>query len=715
MFTVIICSADFIHDTKSNYSHIIDAISKSEDCALCVWNTQAETFEQALPDLPKIISGKPQWRAIVVQDAITFGMDYINKRNPFDVVGSTRVIQDYDENRIFNIWEELEALETAGEKIDESLWAKLDELVAASRCSILEHRNTKRLKYDAAVRNPLTKLGVWLSGISDKHPDKYEQVNPSFYDESTEINREYYRELLNNGVLVSEIEQYHILKSKYDILTSNFKTGSMLIKKPETILVVSERVKELAQEEFYSAPGEFEEIEYSNFCDDNLYVGKMRFLFFDITYENDRKSTKDYLAYLSSILTFAKHELPDNIVRSERVYKGETKINDERIVHFYTKYLSKLDKTRRVLLTSMKKRLGDYEKQDVSMEEAIETFEAEVTVPVVIQKEFNRNELMAKYKGIGLAKDCPGDEYHYWYNQVRDIMKKFIRFLREPRRALKKSVKTDFRLKNAIVSERAINLNEFQVEDIQYKLIEEEQKMIETTTVALFKTKEYTDKLEKADKEVRRGISQRMTRKKTVLVGVIAAVAYLFGFLPLIFSSVNDAKSLTFSAIVTGIAIALFLVAGFVFILVMRKRLVNLFKHFNYVMSGILSEIDNGLNSFSRYLSHACNVMREFSILNWLNKKEDVKLNIIKKHINDIEAKIKETEEMFAGDYSYRLGRYADEEPYAYDFTVACDYAYDIPYEESDITMEFISKDNYVVSPLVYIDSITVTREELYD
>ena len=238
---------------------------------------------------------------------------------------------------------------------------------------------------------------------------------------------------------------------------------------------------------------------------------------------------------------------------------------------------------------------------------------------------------------------------------------------------------------------------------------------METATISLYRTKEYTDKLEEADKEVRRGIAQRMTKKATAIAGLIAVLAYFIGFMPLLFSNLNTVKSFLFSLGVTGIALFAFLVIGFVFLFVLRKRLVNRIKHFNFEMSGILSSIDNGLKSFSRYLSHACNVMREFSVLNWLKKDEDIKLNILKKHIRDIDFKIKETEEMFAGDYSFKLSVNDEEEPYLYDFSVPRDYDYPIPYYETDAMMLFISKENWVITSMDYADSITITREELYD
>lgn len=715
MFTVIICSSEFINNLQNHYSYIIDVVSKSEKCAFCTWNTHATTLEAALPELQYIISGKPMWRAVVVQDSLTFGMDCIDKRNPFDAVGAINVIQDFNESRIFNKLDELLAFEKSGTKIEPEKWADLDEQIQISNNLIKEYRKKKKENYSAAVSNPLTRLGIWLTGITDKQPSVLPGIPEYLFDDSVEIDRNYYLSLLKAGVLVSEIEQYHILRYKYETLVSNFDKDSMIVKKPEQILVLSERINTHADDSFYSKQGDYEEIEYSNFCDDNLYCGRMRFVFSDIQIENNVRNTKDYLTFVSSMVTFAEHEMPDNTVRSQRVYKAETIIDDEKIISFYSKYLSKLYKTKKLLLASQKKYIDDCEKKDVSAEEASGTFESDVHIPVIIQTEYSKNELLAKYNKIGLSKDCPVDEYHYWYNQIREITKKFIRYLREPRRSVQVAVKNDFRKNNTISSKRARNLTDFQLEDIQYHLIEEEQKMIETKTETIFKTKEYTDKLDKADKEIRRGISQRMTKKKTVIVGLIAVAAYFIGFIPLIFGNLNTISSFVFSLAITGIILGIFLIIGFIYLFKLRKKLINRFKHFNYVMSGILRDIENALDEFAVYLSHTCNVMREFSVFKWLNKKEDINLNILKKHIRDIECKTKEIEEMFVSDYNTRIDDFSDELPYTYDFTVARDYSYDIPYEDAETIIEYVIKGNQIKSSIGYIESVTLTREELYD
>ena len=126
------------------------------------------------------------------------------------------------------------------------------------------------------------------------------------------------------------------------------------------------------------------------------------------------------------------------------------------------------------------------------------------------------------------------------------------------------AVREEFHSRSKIDDKRAALLTEYQQEDVYFKMLEEEQNMVETVTTQLYNTAEYNRRMNEADKEIRRGIGQRMTKKKTLIVGVIAFVSYLIGFIPLFVSNANDEKSLSTSLIFIAIAVSTFLFCGFI-------------------------------------------------------------------------------------------------------------------------------------------------------
>jgi len=269
--------------------------------------------------------------------------------------------------------------------------------------------------------------------------------------------------------------------------------------------------------------------------------------------------------------------------------------------------------------------------------------------------------------------------------------------------------------KSFIDDERILCLTERQREDVEYNLLDEEEKMVDTKTPALFNNRKYAEMIDEADKEIRENIAQRMTKKKTVITALIAIGAFLFGFIPLLFSNTNTVGSFLASLTLTGIAVGILLVIGIIFLIRIRKKLINRFIHFNKVMGGILNGINDGLTAFSKYLSHACNVMRGFSVLNYSEKCRISQQTIIAKHVYDIRKKVDEFSELFYGYIDLSTVRGGDIEPYYNDYSVLCEYDYEIPYELCKTNVEFLQIGNVVEVPIDYVKSVSLTREELYD
>lgn len=715
MFTVVICSKSFVRSIRQNCAYILELIAQNPACGICLWDPEADSFEDALPDLKNVIAGKPKWRAIVVQDAETFGREKINQRNPFDAVGSVGALPDFGERRILSDLDDIVAA-TDEASVAAAVAGALGEPIAESARRIREYRERKQRNYAGAVKSPLTRLGLWLCGLPANAQPEYPITWPAELQEDTvPVDGAYYCTLHRCRLLASEIEQYHSMSYRYRAMSAAFDEGAQVERKPEMVLVISERNARCADEVFKTSSEHHEELEYSNFCDDNLYGDRMRFVFFDVNYENNIRSTADYLSFASLVSVYAESEIPEGAIRPGYVYKSTAVMNKRAVKALFDRYLAKLKRTRQVLANLFRRQEQNRAKKDLSREDAIELFESDERIPVVIRQAPDRNEFMAEHKKLGLAKDCPRDEYHYWYDQVTEITKKFIRFLREPRRAVKTAVKSDLRARSVIDDERIWNLDEFQREDIQFRLAEEEQQMVESTAANLFNTAEFTRRIDKADREVRKKIGQRMTRKKTVIVGLIALAAYLFGFLSLIFENTFSVDTFLCALLVIGISLGVIALCAFVYLLVMKKRLKDRVLHFNKEMSGMLMGIDFSLKDFSRYLSHACNVMREFSIFNCFEKNEDKKLNTIRKHICDIDGKIHQIGELILS-YNVEEPEFAEDvEPYYYDFTLMRNYTYEMPYTQTVTSIEFLMKGNEVIVPIDYIEKITIEREEIYD
>ena len=680
MFTVIVCDEHIISDCYHKYHIYLKPFFDSDNFAFCAWNTNADSLDEALPGLKDIIKHKKEWRAIVVNDSFIWGFDSVCKQNPFDFVNSKK------KNYQFSSFEQ-----------------------------VMEFRAAEKDVVNTALTNPLVKLSSWLCGtsISSQPLVCYSDEKETIYNAvDSEV---YYDALEKMNLRPSAVEFDWSRDYKFRKLPEQFELHGELFNPPKSIIALSERAKNSETELNELAWTGHTEFEYSQFYLDNLYPEKLRYMLFDISYIKGCKNENDYFNFLTAVMLLATYECPNGIIRSNRVYKLDMNINSDCVRDLCNKYHSKLWSTL-AKIDDISKNLKEKEEQPVDSNTVEECFESDVDISIDVVNSESRDNLRAKYSKIGLAKDYPLDEYEYWDDQFHTINKYFVRFLKEPRRAVKSATKEDFRVMNKIDDERALRLNEYQKEDATNDLEEEEQHMVATSTTQLFNTAQYSQQMREADRNIRRGIEQRMTKKKTMFVGMFAAIAYFIGFLPLLFGNLNTTKSLVFSLSVTGIVLGIFLLIGFIYLFVLRNRLINRFKHFNYVMSGILKEVESGVNKFAKYLSHACNVMRDFSVLNYSESSNRKKQHILSNHKRIISKKISEVNELFSSyidSNEIRLDHEA--RPYNFDFTVMKDYEYEIPYSETGKTIDYLQDGNKITIPVDYVETFTLTREELYD
>lgn len=675
MFTVLICDKNVIDECYGEFNVYLKPFLDNPSFAFCRWNPQGTSISDAVPELFETIKAKKEWQAVIIYDKDIIGLSGISRANPFDFAKSV---------------------------------ANPEQLNSSEE--ILKFREDKKAAYNRALDNPLVKLSSWILGL----PIRGTQL-PEEYSNLPDASDENYFEVLDDeriNPLDLELEKLRIEKQL--LLEQNFSQESLLFVPPKQVIVVAERVPAPSSlTEDISV--KHDEFEYSRFYEDNLYNDKLRYLLSDVSYVDGARNASDYLKFLIFILLLAGNDCPISAIRVNRVYKVNTLFNQERLAQLYYNYHKKLAVTG-AKLRLMEKRALEKEKQELSSELARILFEKDIVIPVHTGSEYRRGDLMSDYRGLGLASDCPRDEEKFWDNQYHTIGTRFIRYLREPRRAVEMAVKLDLHKNNKITDERAIQLNEYQREDIEIHLNDAEHKMVKTVTTKLYDTAKFNEQLDKADKELRHEIGQRMTKKQTIFLGITACLAFLFGFLPLLFSNLNTAKSFLFSLTATGIAVGLLALVGFVFLLVKRVRMANMFKKFNAVMNSIINEIESGLGTFSTYLSHACSVMRSFSVLKRLKHPISQKRETILFHEAIVDRNIKEAQKAFSGFVSFENVNYdAQCDAYNHDFSKMEEPEYQMPYEDIQMSIEFLQQGFMINVPVDYLEVVTMTREELYD
>jgi|GEM_PF-6250983 len=739
MFTVVIAEKKFINKYEQ-YKTFLSPMLDKDKFAFCYWDREGENLEEMLPDLYELIQYKNDWKAVILNQ------DGLNELNPFNY---TKFVDDYVVKRNPD-------------------WQK-----------IKERRKVRFEAYEKAANNPLTKLTSALCGtpvfdLTVQDENTYSEIvagNKELYEYMLELQldavntleaannlKNYKLNAVKHIVPESKVDYFiECVKSKntkeiislvsedgivdainligdndprysdpeyvewivdstkrlnlFNELANNF---SLKDKLPTDVICVAPRTFDTESYNINMNWQDKDECEYTTFTNRNLFNGNLKFILFDMLPKDHKQYHFDELKLCCLLLLLATNGIEQGVVAGGKIYNADLIISTDAIRDVCLNYISKLKATK-TLINEVKKDIAEEESKPLDNEESRKLFEADIKIPVEINSDFDKNQLMAKYDTIGLSKDCPTDEYHFWYNQSRSISKLFVRYLREPRRAVKKAATVDLRANSTIDDERILRMTENQLEDIEFRLQEEEQAMIETTTARIYETASCKKEIDEADKELRRKIGQRMTRKTTIIASLIAIAAYFLGFIPVLFSNLNNTTSSVFSLYFTLGAVGIFALIGFVCLIVLRKQLKDRFKHFNYVMSGVLNDIDNSLHAFSRYFSRMCNVMRAFFVMDYSKNTLSPRQKALKKHESDINKQIDEVMRLFANYVDGQVAIPTDCEPYNYDFTVMGKYDYEMPYPCFDEEIEYMQAGNKIKVPVNFIKAVTLTREELYD
>lgn len=654
MFTVVITEQEHLEGMEGYRPYLLPFMDRSDIC-FCRWFPEGESLAEAVPDLMEAVYRRDCWRLIVVMPD-----QGIRQKNPFELVHYENPVRDPEED----------------------LKAYLNRV-----------RSAKKEAYYAAARLPLTRLMTWLcaSPLVTSGQNQAE-ADPEF--------AEYAAEIQIKNQLREEIRSSETLE----------------IPLPSEILCLARRCCQEPDYDIKRAWNSYYDAEYSRFYDWNLYFDKMRYLIFDTLPKNHVSYNYDYLRFLYVLALLAHNEIPQSSLAPNRVYNIFCQTDEQTLRRLLEKYDDKLKLTEENLTYECEQLIRE-KLPAMSDEEARKQFCIPITIPVSSVSEFDESSLYASGK-VAIATDVPVNETVRWQEDYRRSGQGVVKYLKTPRRALKKAGQNLRMLCNADLN-YAGRLNDFQLEDVADFTAEEELQMVSTSTMLITDGEKYTREMEKNDREIRKRIRRRLTAARCWTLSLSAVGLYGLSFLFMWIMNRDAEEGVFLSAMVALGCVGLLGLAALVTLICLRSPLKHQLKAFNQVIFTLIQDMHRSMTHFSIYMSHACNMMRGYSILNFRREHEnpnDLKIKVFKKHIYDIRRKREEVREVFGFLLLKSGSSTGNEEPYPYDFTRAVDYPYPVPYMQGQWRMvEFMQKGNLVEVPVDFIRRIGIRREELYD
>ena len=660
MFTVVIAEQTHI-SAIAEYRMFLRPFLDESQVAFCSWNTQGNTLDEILPELGRTVAQKASWRALVL-----LGQEGYPSRNPFDRIDYVHPAQGKHESD--------------GEYA-QRLW------------------EARSVAFEEAARQPLTKLMTFLNQLPMERGDLPKDALQEEEDDGFALYREARQESLYKHQLRKAILEGH--KQEFAL--------------PGEILCVALRTCPVSSENIRDAWEPHVDHQYTRFYDWNLYFDKMRYLVFDLVPKSHQRYTFDYIRFLYTLLLLTNHPIPQGCLRPHRLYNLDCENDETALQELFARYDAKLLATderlaQRIhnLRTEVKPRLTDQEAQSI--------FCGKVTVPVTVAREFDRSSLFVSPEDLGLSTDCPADELSTWQHEYAGTQKALNQYLKYARRGLTRAA-SDVKNLNTMDTDRVRDLNTFQLEDVTEHVTNEELAMVRTQTIDLEDPSFYTKESMEAARQVEKKIGQRMSRKATLAVGISCLAVFLIGCLPMLLMGFSQAKTLPLRLMMMVGALALLAGVSLVCLLALRRSLRKKYSNFNGAMGGVVNQVTQSNEKFSEYLSHACNMMRGYSVLNHYAENDDPSSRlerVMQKHRMDI-LRCREELRDSVGQYLNDQETY-EEDPYLYDFSRPVDYNYPLVYRESQSGLvEFLEPGNTLAVPVSFIKAITVRLEELYE
>ena len=416
-------------------------------------------------------------------------------------------------------------------------------------------------------------------------------------------------------------------------------------------------------------------------------------------------------------MLLAANEIPMSALNPNRVYALDCQNDEQALKKLLRSYDNKLASTLAKIRADIF-HIENKPKPRLSDRDAAAIFCSNVTVPVNMLGTFDTDSLFVTEMNLGLSGDCPQKEEDKWETLYRGTRRSLVRYLKLPQRALRKAT-VDFHRLNKADLDDAGRLNEYQLEDVAEHTAEEELKMVDTHTCDAYDIDRYNKDLDAQNKRVHTVIEKRMTRKWTITLGILALVCYLIGFLPMFLSNFRAERGILFALFFFLVGAGAMALIAYVSLFFLKKPLRASISWYNGIMKGITRDVEGSLGNYSKYLSHACNVMRGNSVLNFRKETEHpdaAVIRVLRKHEMDVLAVREEMQDIFSlflasGEATVDLA-----DSYPYDFTRPVDFLYPVPFDQVQPSrIEFLQKGNLVEIPVDFVKCVRIRREDLYD
>ena len=671
MHTVIILSrhsSDLLKDFRFLFKPFMD----DDTISFCDWNESGTDIDSAVPDLYKLIKGKSDWRAVIVDTEPAFGRKHgpvPDRKNPFDYPSER---PDFEKPGVSSV-----------------PVIRLTHMLCGYPSSPV--RNFENgYEYTDVLTGETQR--VRASELSD---DEFYRLSQTYRDALRPI---YMQERIPDETLQAQ----EALEEKY----------SFMDVRPQEVYLVATRKHPDDDEHIYASWKSPFEIESSDFCRKNNYPGGCRFLCFDITNPENSRYMKELTEFWLAVLTVVINRIPASTLQAYKLYRLNVDISGEELSAMLNSHLNKMEAAYNFVQERLRM------KPEYSFEEDEAIVEPQ-KIPVIFEGKTG-SDLYIDTRHIGLSRDCPDDELVFWREAVSEKQGNIVGFLKAPRRAIDKACRY-MKGRAAGFCGDEYELDRFQVADLEEEMDHLELEVLTSDTYSVIDEQRIRKELDKVDRQVRRDIAVRMPKMVVIASGAVVLFLYLVGYMPYIWNSMRLGSSRFFASLgLSFAAAALAAVGGVITLLILRRRMRASMERFNTLMRELVRNVNASAKKYEKYFSALCTFMKAQSIYNGISHKKDSVSQRMEKlltHKRALAVSIDRDEQMAASfgikraaDFERNVTRFFDEDKKPLDNPL---YYYEADMNKSEIPLNTTGE--MVRTPYKLVVGLMIDREEIYE
>ena len=695
MLTVIIHRKNaqgFIDKYRSMFEPYID----QGKIAFCYWDDRDDkkNIETALTQLKDIVRGERRWRAVVALPLTDGSKEEREKYparadNPFDFLENREMNPPVEESRIPLI--------------------RIAQMLGGVP-PVLHHFEERIAKEKVLYSTEKPDAGEApaagdTAGAEGKAAGAAEGESEARADQTYRIRRS-----------VRRMEDEESLERQQEIWEQLSEQYSFVCEKPSELLLFAARQVRPASRPRFTDEDMMNrhESDSSLFWQRNRYPARTRFLVQDCTGPGNARYREDLFKYWMTLLTLALNDFPPGTIEAYKLYRAQAIVSRDMYLKVLSAYYSRLANAKYAAdqqIESLREgSLIDRERENPP------DFSHEINVE--FQARMDPREMLIEEDHVGLSGDCPDNEI-LWFNDRVSESRKNVRILLGSTRIELDRKSLEARYNTRMFDEQIRELDEYQYAEQEEKLQEIEERLLTFHSMDILPLKKYQKEFADRERDTRADMGQRMTKKRTILTGIVVLLVFLAGFIPDYYLMIRDRIPGWQAAVVTAGGIIILVSVMLVCLRRFRGRIDKDIKGYNAVIERIRENINAARRVYSHYLTDCCSYMRGRYMLNVLRDRTLISssgIAVLTDHSYALEGQLHTINDWLKDLSIHKLEGTGASERTDFDFDIppGRNREYYMQLEEADLTVP-LTDGGTCMAPFPFVTGLEVVREAIFD